>query len=208
MYYVADGYVRVGKKLLKRGEILPELPEEKLKWLLEAGAIHACNPELLISSDLTEEEAKLIADSLDAIKKEDDAEKVVLDKSDPPFFMEPETKAEKWDEELVDPEEESEDSEQSVQTNAVDEAELQEGEMDIPEVPEINAMEGIVVEAAKPAEPSEQTEVPKQAESQKPEAPKKKAASKNKTTSQKSTKGAVKANESKNAENRGTEGRK
>lgn len=208
MYYVADGYVRVGKKLLKKGDILPELPEEKLKWLLEAGAIHACNPEPLISSDLTEEEAKLIADSLDAIKKEDDAEKVVLDKSDPPFFMESETKAEEWDEELVDPEEESEDSEQPVQADVVDEAKLMEGEMDIPEVPEINAMEGIVAEEAKPAEPSKQTEAPKQAETQKPEAPKKKAAPKSKTTSKKSTKGAVKADEGKNAENRGTEGSK
>ena len=202
MYYVADGYVRVGKKLLKRGEILPALSEEKIKWLLEAGAIHACNPEPLISSDLTEEEAKLIAESLDAIKKEDDAEKVVLDKSDPPFFIEPETKAEDWDEELVDPEEEPEHSERPVQTDVVDEAELQEGEMDIPEVPEINAMEGIVVEAVKPADPSEQ------AEFQKTEVPKKKAAPKSKTTSQKSTKGAVKADEGKNAENRGTEGSK
>ena len=60
--------------LLKKGDILPALPEEKIKWLLDAGAIHACNPEPLISSDLTEEETKLIADSLDAIKKEDDAE--------------------------------------------------------------------------------------------------------------------------------------
>lgn len=203
MYYVADGYVRVGKKLLKKGDILPELPEEKIKWLLESGAIHACNPEPLISSDLTEEETKLIADSLDAIKKEDDAEKVVLDKSDPPFFIEPETKAEDWDEELVDPEEEPEHSERPVQTDVVDEAELQEGEMDIPEVPEINAMEGIVVEAVKPAESSKQTEDPKPAE-----APKKKAAPKSKTTSKKSTKGAVKANEGKNAENRGTEGSK
>ena len=202
MYYVADGYVRVGKKLLKRGEILPALSEEKIKWLLEAGAIHACNPEPLISSDLTEEEAKLIAESLYEIKKEDDAEKVVLDKSDPPFFIEPETKAEDWDEELVDPEEEPEHSERPVQTDVVDEAELQEGEMDIPEVPEINAMEGIVVEAVKPADPSEQ------AEFQKTEVPKKKAAPKSKTTSQKSTKGAVKADEGKNAENRGTEGSK
>lgn len=197
MYYVADGYVRVGKKLLKKGEILPELPEEKLKWLLEAGAIHACNLELLISSDLTEEEAKLIADSLDAIKKEDDAEKVVSDKNDPPFFMEPETNTEEWDEELVDPEEESEDSEQPVHAGVVDEAKLMEEEMDIPEVPEINAMEGIVVEEAKQAEPSKQTEAPKQ-----------KTTPKSKTTSQKSTKGAVKADESKNAENRGTEGSK
>lgn len=202
MYYVADGYVRVDKMLLKKGDILPALPEEKIKWLLDAGAIHACNPEPLISSDLTEEEAKLIVDSLDAIKKEDDAEKVVLDKSDPPFFIEPETKAEDWDEELVDPEEEPEHSERPVQTDVVDEAELQEGEMDIPEVPEINAMEGIVVEAVKPADPSEQ------AEFQKTEVPKKKAAPKSKTTSQKSTKGAVKADEGKNAENRGTEGSK
>ena len=74
--------------------------------------------------------------------------------------------------------------------------------MDIPEVPEINAMEGIVVEAVKPADPSEQ------AEFQKIEVPKKKAAPKSKTTSKKSTKGAVKADEGKNAENRGTEGSK
>ena len=208
MYYVADGYVRVDKMLLKKGDILPALPEEKIKWLLDAGAIHVCNPEPLISSDLTEEEAKIIADSLDAIKKEDDAEKVVLDKSDPPFFVGSETNTGEWDEELVDPEEESEDSEQPVQTDAVDEAELQEGEMDIPEVPEINAMEGIVVEAAKPAEPSKQTEAPKQAKSQKTEAPKKKAAPKSKTISKKTTKGAVKADEGKNAENRGTEGSK
>ena len=80
--------------------------------------------------------------------------------------------------------------------------------MDIPEVPEINAMEGIVVEAAKPAEPSKQTEAPKQAESQKTEAPKKKAAPKSTTISKKTTKGAVKADEGKNAENRGTEGSK
>lgn len=190
MYYVADGYVRVDKKLLKKGEILPELPEEKIKWLLEAGAIHECNPEPLISSDLTEEEAKLIVNSLDVIKKEDDEEKVVLDKSNPPFLAEPETNAEERDEELEDPE-------QPVQADAVDEAELMEEEMDIPEVPEINAMEGIVVEEAKQAEPSKQTEAPKQ-----------KTTPKSKTTSKKLTKGAVKADESKNAENRGTEGSK
>ena len=38
--YIANHYVRVGQDLLKKGDLIPsDLPEDKIKWLLEAGAI-------------------------------------------------------------------------------------------------------------------------------------------------------------------------
>lgn len=38
--YIANHYVRVGQELLKKGDLIPsDLPENKIKWLLEAGAI-------------------------------------------------------------------------------------------------------------------------------------------------------------------------
>ena len=38
--YIANRYVRVGQDLLKKGDLIPsDLPEDKIKWLLEAGAI-------------------------------------------------------------------------------------------------------------------------------------------------------------------------
>ena len=38
--YVANHYVRINRTVLTAGEILPEgLPEEKIAWLLKAGAI-------------------------------------------------------------------------------------------------------------------------------------------------------------------------
>ena len=38
--YIANNYVRVGQDLLKKGDLIPsDLPEDKIKWLLEAGAI-------------------------------------------------------------------------------------------------------------------------------------------------------------------------
>ena len=38
--YIANHYVRVGQDLLKKGDLIPsDLPEVKIKWLLEAGAI-------------------------------------------------------------------------------------------------------------------------------------------------------------------------
>lgn len=38
--YIANHYVRVRQDLLKKGDLIPsDLPEDKIKWLLEAGAI-------------------------------------------------------------------------------------------------------------------------------------------------------------------------
>ena len=38
--YIANHYIRIGKNLLKKGDLIPsDLPEDKIKWLLEAGAI-------------------------------------------------------------------------------------------------------------------------------------------------------------------------
>lgn len=43
--YIANHYVRVGNRVYVKGEALPEnLPEEKIKWLKEAGAIHKATP--------------------------------------------------------------------------------------------------------------------------------------------------------------------
>ena len=43
--YIVDHYVRVDKDVLKKGDRLPEnVPEEKIKWLLKAGAIHKVAP--------------------------------------------------------------------------------------------------------------------------------------------------------------------
>lgn len=162
MYYVADCYVRVDKKLLKRGEILPELPEGKIKWLLEAGAIHACEPEPAAAYTMTEKE---FTEMLEAVSQ---------DRSDPPFFGESteeiaevaETNIEP-EEDLEDPEEESEDLEAPVQADGVDEA-------DLPDVPEINAMEGIVIgeepakETPAKAEPEKKETAPKKTRTAKP----------------------------------------
>lgn len=87
MYYVADCYVRVDKNLLKKGEILPELPEEKIKWLLEAGAIHVCDPEPIADYTMTEEE---IADIEDDEQEGESEEPVQTDTVEDAELMEAE----------------------------------------------------------------------------------------------------------------------
>jgi len=45
--YIANHYVRVGQDLLKKGDLVPsDLPEDKIKWLLEAGAIQEATTPL------------------------------------------------------------------------------------------------------------------------------------------------------------------
>lgn len=45
--YIANHYVRVGQDLLKKGDLIPsDLPEDKIKWLLEAGAIQKATVSL------------------------------------------------------------------------------------------------------------------------------------------------------------------
>ena len=44
--YVANHYVRINGTVLTAGEILPDgLPEDKIRWLLRAGAIHEVQTE-------------------------------------------------------------------------------------------------------------------------------------------------------------------
>ncbi len=91
MYYVADCYVRVDKKLLKRGEILPKLPEEKIRWLLEAGAIHACDPEPIAEYTMSEEEfTEMMADIEDDEQEEESEEPVQTDTVEEAELMEAE----------------------------------------------------------------------------------------------------------------------
>ena len=146
MYYVADRYVRVDKKLLKKGEILPELPEGKIKWLLEAGAIHACDPEPVATYTATEKEAVEILEMVG----QDGKSSPILVRS----LEETEGELEDPEEELEDPEEEPEELEAPSQIDEVDEAELTEDEADLPEAPEIDAMEGIVIGTDSVTEPA------------------------------------------------------
>lgn len=45
--YIANHYIRIGKSLLKKGDLIPsDLPEDKIKWLLEAGAIQEATSPL------------------------------------------------------------------------------------------------------------------------------------------------------------------
>lgn len=42
--YAANHYVKAAGKVYTAGEILPELPEDKIQWLLRAGAIQEVAP--------------------------------------------------------------------------------------------------------------------------------------------------------------------
>ena len=61
--YLANHYVRVGGKMFKRGERIPEgLPQDKIDWLLSAGAIKEIAPASLGEPEEVPEETEDTAD--------------------------------------------------------------------------------------------------------------------------------------------------
>ena len=64
--YLANHYVRVGGKMFKRGERIPEgLPQDKIDWLLSAGAIKEIAPASLGEPEEVPEETEDTADEAD-----------------------------------------------------------------------------------------------------------------------------------------------
>ena len=53
--YVANHYVRVGRTLFKKGDVIPEIPSENIDWLKRAGAITEIDPPI----NMPEPEPKL-----------------------------------------------------------------------------------------------------------------------------------------------------
>lgn len=84
--YIANHYIRIGKSLYKRGDCIPEdLPEDKIKWLLEAEAIqrviiplkfygHGELPTVPASEAAEAEVAEAISIDVDIDISEEDAE--------------------------------------------------------------------------------------------------------------------------------------
>lgn len=85
--YIANHYVRVGQDLLKKGDLIPsDLPEDKIKWLLEAGAIQKATVPLkfyghgelpvVLASEAAEAiplvEAETEEESIDSTDEEED----------------------------------------------------------------------------------------------------------------------------------------
>ena len=56
--YVANHYVRVGRTLFKKGDVIPGIPSENIDWLKRAGAITEIDPPIIVSDP----EPKLDAD--------------------------------------------------------------------------------------------------------------------------------------------------
>ena len=91
--YIANHYVRVGQDLLKKGDLIPsDLPEDKIKWLLEAGAIQKATVPLKFyghgelpvvpASEAAEAiplvEAETEEESIDSTDEEEDIERKKL----------------------------------------------------------------------------------------------------------------------------------
>ena len=47
--YIANHYVKVGRTLYKKGDVIPEIPSENIGWLKRAGAITEIDPPVAVS---------------------------------------------------------------------------------------------------------------------------------------------------------------
>ena len=47
--YIANHYVKVGRTLYKKGDVIPEIPSENIGWLKQAGAITEIDPPIIVS---------------------------------------------------------------------------------------------------------------------------------------------------------------
>lgn len=65
MRYIAKHYIRTGNRMLKKGDILPELPEETIQWLLEIGAIRRYMPDSWATNETAEEKTEVEAEEME-----------------------------------------------------------------------------------------------------------------------------------------------
>lgn len=83
--YIANHYVRVGQDLLKKGDLIPsDLPEDKIKWLLEAGAIQKATVPLKFygHGELPVIPASEAAEAIPLIEAETEEDEEPIDSSD------------------------------------------------------------------------------------------------------------------------------
>lgn len=70
--FIANRYVRAKGKLYKKGERIPDdMPEEKIKWLLESRAVRETAP--ISAPVITENETEFQAEETDAAEPETEA---------------------------------------------------------------------------------------------------------------------------------------
>jgi hypothetical protein len=160
--HIANHYVRINGKMYIKGERIPDgLPDEKIKWLMEAGAIHKGASACFMPEEPAEDPEEPVGDpendQTNAIQNPEN-EAAEEPAEDPEDNQTEDTAAEPPEEPVGDPEVE--------ETEADDEA----------EAPEIDVMAGIV------QEPTEK------AAEKSPEEPKK-TARKPKATAKKKTNG-------------------
>ena len=83
--YIANHYVRVGRKMYKPGEEIPEnIPSDKLDWLITAGAVREFTPAAPAAAPQEEEPQQTIEEPEEAPEEEgaeadDDAEAPEID---------------------------------------------------------------------------------------------------------------------------------
>ena len=78
--YIANHYVRVGQDLLKKGDLIPsDLPEDKIKWLLEAGAIQKATVPLKFYGHVPASEA---AEAIPLVEAETEEDEEPIDSTD------------------------------------------------------------------------------------------------------------------------------
>ena len=83
--YIANHYVRVGQDLLKKGDLIPSnLPEDKIKWLLEAGAIQKVTAPLKFygHGELPIVPASEAAEVIPLVEAETEEDEEAIDSSD------------------------------------------------------------------------------------------------------------------------------
>lgn len=83
--YIANHYVRIGKDLLKKGDLIPsDLPEDKIKWLLEAGAIQKVTAPLKLygHGELPVVPASEAAEAIPLVEAETEEDEETIDSTD------------------------------------------------------------------------------------------------------------------------------
>lgn len=83
--YIANHYVRVGQDLLKKGDLIPsDLPEDKIKWLLEAGAIQKATVPLKFygHGELPVVPASEAAEAIPLVEAETEEDEEPIDSTD------------------------------------------------------------------------------------------------------------------------------
>ena len=64
--YEAKRYVRIGRKVYKKGETLPgNIPEERLAWLIKSGSVQECTGSDAVKEVFTPETAEDTAEEAD-----------------------------------------------------------------------------------------------------------------------------------------------